>query len=75
MANTIDAVPEYTLVLRINRFLMPLNQKLRKARGDRARSDLGEYFLLDVKRNLILETHVQVEALGRRLGGSIAGRT
>lgn len=68
MANSIATISEAALLMRIDRFLSPLNQKVRKARGDYAKSSLGEYYLVDVDRNVILETHVQIEAMARRLG-------
>jgi len=67
MAN-ITGVPERAVVMRINRALRPEYQQLKKARGMRMQLEVGDYFLLDLHRNLILDTHVQVEALGRLLG-------
>lgn len=41
---------------------------LKRTRGARARADLGEYYTLDVRRNVILSMRVDLERLGRDLG-------
>ena len=57
------------LVARINRKLEKLNDnRLRKSRGLNAFNNLGEYYVLDVNRNLIIDTSVNVESLARELG-------
>lgn len=57
-----------TLVKRINRTLAVETQILRKTRGQRARLDLGDYYIHDRSRNLALDTYVDPESLGRELG-------
>lgn len=52
---------------RINRKLAPESQVVRKTRGSRAIQDLGEYYLLDWNRNVVLDSRVDVERLGRKL--------
>ena len=56
------------LVARINRSLAACDQKLRKSRGERARFDLGDYFVVDVPGRHIIDKYIDVEALGRELG-------
>ncbi len=56
------------LVQRINRKLADSNEALRKTRGARALIDLGDWYVLDTNRNLILHKNVDPEVLGRELG-------
>jgi hypothetical protein len=56
------------LVQRINYDLAKNNDlQVKKTRGARALLDLGEYYILDVARNFVRETHVDIEDLGREL--------
>jgi len=52
---------------RVNRALRAKQKALRVAR-DRWRSDLGTYYLVDFNQNTIVETHVDLELLARKLG-------
>jgi hypothetical protein len=62
-------VTERALIQRINRKLRSRNgYALKAARGDRWRSELGDYYTVDVDRNWIVEKHVDPEELGRKLG-------
>jgi hypothetical protein len=56
------------LIQRINRKLAPHGRQLKKSRGERARSDFGDYYVLDTNRNDILDTDAHVESLGKWLG-------
>ena len=57
------------LVQRINRvFIKTGYEFLRKTRGNRWRSDLGDYYLIDENRNMITGKDVDPESLGRELG-------
>lgn len=56
------------LMKRINRRLRANDEMLRTTRGERARLDLGDYYVHDFRRNLALDTHVDPERLGRELG-------
>jgi hypothetical protein len=56
------------LVKRINRKLAHKREQLKKTRGADAWNDVGDYFVLDVERNLIVVTHLNPENLGRELG-------
>ena len=52
---------------RINRRLAGEQQSLRITR-DRWRSNLGDFYLLDLTRNVVVASHVNPEELGRELG-------
>jgi hypothetical protein len=64
--NETSPVTERALVARINRALAKQYKKLRRCRKDaQGFSDLGAYYLLD--GNTVIDTHVNIEALGRKL--------
>jgi hypothetical protein len=60
-------VTESALIQRINRKLAP-EQVLKVARGSRALQDLGQFYVLDVSGNFVVDKDVDVTALGRKLG-------
>lgn len=60
-------VSERAVIQRINRKLRPDLQMLRKARGVRAVYDVGQFCVVDLRRNLVLHTHVDVEDLAHEL--------
>jgi hypothetical protein len=62
------AVTMRALVQRINRQLKKDQEVLKATRGAQARLDLGAFYRLDWNRNLVLETDVDPEAMGRKLG-------
>ena len=75
MANTESAVSESVLIKRVNRRLAHEGQVLRKSRGfyDQGRGpyfdpNTGEFFILDIFQNLIVNTHVDLEGVARDLG-------
>jgi hypothetical protein len=57
-------ITKRALVQRINRHLRKRNEALRGKRGP----NTGEYYLVDFKRNTLIEDAVAVETLGRELG-------
>ncbi len=61
-------VSERALVQRLNRKLKDVDppQLLRAARGSAAIA-LGNYFTVDIARNLVCEKDVDLEKLGRKL--------
>jgi len=61
-------VTKRAILQRINRAMAPDFQGVRAVRGDRWRQELGDYYALDFSRNFIIEKHVDLEELGRRLG-------
>lgn len=56
------------LVQRINRKLAADGEILKASRGERARKDLGEYFVLNVRAGTVTKPAADPEGLGRRLG-------
>jgi hypothetical protein len=61
-------VSERAVTQRINRKLAASGEKLQKCRSDRWRHDVGDWYVIDVDRNLVLHKHVGLEELGRKLG-------
>ncbi len=64
-----NAINESALVKRINRRL-PREQRLRKTRVERFRMEfeLGDYYVRDLSRNLVLDVWGDPEELGKRVG-------
>lgn len=60
-------VSERALSQRIERKLRKDNKwlRLRKARGSQARSNLGDWYVLDLYRNAIVYDHVDLEQWGK----------
>jgi hypothetical protein len=56
------------LIQRISRALKKDNPHtaLKATRGQRERRDLGDYYIY--RRNVVTETHIKLEELGKRLG-------
>lgn len=52
---------------RINRKLADNGRFLKAARGEKARQELGEYFVIDISLNSLVEKDVDLETLGREL--------
>ena len=72
--NETNPVSERALVARINRALAKQRQALRRCREDaRGFNDLGAYYLLD--GNTVIDTHVNIETLGRKLNVLGVGET
>ena len=63
-----DTVSKPALLARINRRLAQEDGKLKKVRGERARLDLGDYYVVDVNRNRIVATRVDPETFAREIG-------
>ena len=61
-------VSERALIQRINRVLASDDQKVVTTRGARAILDLGYYYVLDWRRNLAVQTDLDLESFGRELG-------
>jgi hypothetical protein len=55
------------LVQRINRKLARDEKQLRAYRGGRWETTLGRYYVVDVNRNAIVDTDVNLETLAREL--------
>ena len=65
-----NLVSEGALIKRINRRLSSQQnyEVLKKARGRRYWSDLGDFYLLDWNHRAIIQGHVDIEMQGRELG-------
>jgi hypothetical protein len=61
-------VTERALLVRVNRKLTKEGQERLKATKGKARETLGDYYLLDLRRNQVKATHVQLEPYARKLG-------
>ena len=61
-------VRQETLLRRINRALRPCGAALRRARGERARITLGDYYLVAMDGGAVLRRYLELEAFGRELG-------
>ncbi len=62
-------VAEKALLMRINRKLAKEGRlQVKKLRGELARTELGDFYLLDLNRNAIKATHLDLEAYARELG-------
>ena len=61
-------VTKHAIIKRINRRLAAADRRLRVCRGQHARLDLGDHYVVDVNRNVVVGTHVDVEAYARELG-------
>lgn len=60
-------VTEKALYQRINRKLAADGEKLKRARGANVETALGEYFVVDIYRNAVMHTHIDLEDYGREL--------
>jgi len=56
------------LIQRISRKLAKDERLLKRSRGARTVQNLGDYYLIDVNRNLVVDHQVDPEALARELG-------
>ena len=70
MSNIQVLVAAQTLAQRINRVLARRRLWLRKTpkNDTKALKDFGEYFVFDMQRNRIAETHIDIEDYARKLG-------
>ena len=61
-------IAKRAVVARIDRKLKHDGRMLKTLRGYKAQRDLGDYYVVDLDRNMIIETHVDPEAYGREIG-------
>jgi len=61
-------VSRRAIVQRIKRKLAASGRRFKASRGSRARADLGEYYILNERRNVVAEKYVDLEAYARELG-------
>jgi hypothetical protein len=55
------------VIKRVNRRLQP-EEMLKITRGDRQRLELGDYYIIDYRRNFIINKDVDPETVARELG-------
>lgn len=60
-------VTKAALLARINRHLKREDHVLRAGRGAAVRQNCGEYYVIDWRRNFVVQHHVDPARLGRRL--------
>lgn len=70
VATTATKVPVTTraLIQRINRKLSSEMMQLKTTRGERWRNDLGDYYIIDVNKNIVVRAHLDLEELSKELG-------
>jgi hypothetical protein len=56
------------LIQRINRKIAMDGEVLKTARGQAARAELGDYYIINVHHNFVSAKDVDLEARGRELG-------
>lgn len=61
-------VTRRALVQRINRSLAKDGEQMKATRGNAARVELGDYYIVDLGLNAITKKRVSPEELGRKLG-------
>ena len=67
MANQTLLISERSLIRRINRKLADDEQVLRMARGERAKRHVGEFYVVDTRRNLIVSKHINLVMFARQM--------
>lgn len=68
MKKTLVSVSKKALIARINRRLAKDDEMLRTLRGERDRHNLGDHYVVDVTRNLVVRKYVDLVDLGREIG-------
>ena len=56
------------LFVRVSRALAKKGQVLKTTRGGRAQAELGRFYVIDQRRNVIVDKAVDLEAFARKLG-------
>ena len=59
-------VSRRALIQRLNRALAEANLVLKKTKGSRMKKQLGDYYLIDLRRNALVDKDVNLETLGRK---------
>ena len=67
MKTTKVPVTRRALIQRINRALAKEGEALKTTRGDKWRSSLGDYYVVNLNRNFIISTHIDPEVFGREI--------
>lgn len=67
MATSKVSVSKRALLQRINRVLKKDDEVVRASRGARAKQDLGDFYAINLRRNFLADSNVDLEKLGRKL--------
>ena len=65
---TLVPVSMAALMARINRKLAHDGEQLKATRGERARQDFGDYYIIDRSGNFVVAKHCDPEELAREIG-------
>jgi hypothetical protein len=68
MAKQTLPISERSLIRRVNRKLADDDQVLRMARGERAKRHVGEFYVVDTRRNFIVSRHIDLVMFAREMG-------
>lgn len=71
MQSTVEKIPvsEKALMARVNRKLAKDGERILKSReGSRLRGNVGDFYLLDVSRNTVLNTHIELGHFAKQRG-------
>lgn len=61
-------VSKRALFQRVNRTLKKQGKAIKTTRADRWREDLGDHYIIDMSRNVIVAGHIDLEEYGREIG-------
>ena len=61
-------VTERSVVARVNRRLQAAGEQLKPARSEQVRAQVGDWYVLNVKRNGIVRKDVALEVIARECG-------
>jgi hypothetical protein len=61
-------VSERAAIQRINRKLRPDVCALKQTRGARARTDLGDWYVIDYARNVVIAKNINLDAYAHKVG-------
>ena len=61
-------VTERSVVARVNWRLQAAGEQLKPARSEQVRAQVGDWYVLDVKRNGVVREDVNLEAIARECG-------
>jgi excisionase family DNA binding protein len=67
-SNERNILTERALIARINRRLKPDGQMIKKSRGERAKTELGRYYMVDIYNNTLISFRIDLLNYGKYLG-------
>jgi hypothetical protein len=66
--NVLSKISGRALMQRINRRLAEKGQLLRKSRKLDVKNNLGEYYTININRNVVEDSHIDLQDFGRKIG-------